>query len=115
VNAKAEINHIAEMPKPPPPTTPPQQVQVTVTWHGVEEKLPTMAVNSFLLQQTGQEFILSVGFAAFPYLVDPQEATKLKTISAHPIARISMTPERAVELMQMLQQGIAQWQAQHKH
>jgi hypothetical protein len=95
------------------PGAPP--TQVTITWHDIEEKLPAMAVNAFLLQQTGQEFVLSLGFAAFPYLADPREAANVRTVAAQPIARISMSPGRAVELMNVLQQGIAQWQAQQPH
>ncbi|MBF6571248.1 MAG: hypothetical protein IVW54_20485 [Candidatus Binataceae bacterium] len=98
-----------------PPPNPPQQVQVTVTWHGVEDQHPAMAANAFLLQQTGQEFILSIGFASLPYFADPQDAAKMKTVAAKPIARITMAPGRVVELIQVLQQGMAQYQAQHKH
>lgn len=97
------------------PPTPSQAVEVTVTWHGIEDQYPALAANSFLLQQTGQEFILSLGFAAFPFFADPNDAAKVKTIAAKPIARIAMTPGRAVELVQVLQQGLAQWQAQQKH
>lgn len=92
----------------------PQQAQVFVTWHGVEDQCPAMAANSFLVQQTGQEFILSLGFAALPYYAELEEAVKIKQIPAKPIARVSMTPGRVAELLQLLQQALAAYQAQQK-
>jgi hypothetical protein len=97
------------------PPKPPQQVTVTVTWHGVEELFPAMTANAFMLQQTGQEFILSLGFAALPYFETPEEGENAKKVAAKPIARVTMTPGRVVELIQLLQQGMAQYQAQQKH
>lgn len=99
-------------PKPPP--VPPQQVQVTPIWRDLE-KHPAMAANGFLLQQTGHEFVLTVGFNCFPFVEKPEDAAKVKTIDAQIIARLVLTPGRVVELMGLLQQGLASYQAQQKH
>ena len=75
-----------------------------------------MAVNTFLLQQNGQEFVLGMGFAAAPFLEKPEiEGPQLKSITAQVVARVSMTPGRVVELIGLLNQGLAQYQAQQKH
>ncbi|MHB8382635.1 MAG: hypothetical protein ACYDC3_09910 [Candidatus Binataceae bacterium] len=98
---------------PPKPPSAPQQVQVTALWPDLE-KHPAMAANGFLLQQTGQEFILTVGFTAPPFFSTPEEAMKVKTVEAQIIARLVLTPTRAVELLGLLQRGLANYQAQQK-
>ncbi len=95
------------------PPKPPQQVQVTPVWRDLE-KHPAMSANVFLLQQTGQEFILSVGFAALPYFGTPEEALSVKTVEPQVISRLVLTPGRVVELMGMLQQALVQYQEQQK-
>jgi hypothetical protein len=96
------------------PPKAPQQVQVTPVWRELE-KHAAMAANAFLLQQTGQEFILTVGFAALPYFARPEEALAVRTVDPQVISRLVMTPGRVVELMGMLQQALAQYQEQQKH
>ena len=99
---------------PKPPAAPPQQLKITPVWERLEEQ-PAMATNAFLLQQTGHEFILTVGFAALPFFAKPEDAANVKTIQPQTHARLVLTPGRVVELVNMLQQGLAQYQAQQKH
>jgi hypothetical protein len=98
---------------PPKPPQPPQQVTVTPIWRDLE-KHPAMAANGFLLQQTGQEFILTVGFAALPFFEKPEDAAKIKTVEPQVISRLVLTPGRAVELLGLLQDGLKNYQAQQK-
>jgi len=96
-------------------TKPPQPVQLKVTWHGIEKEHPAMAVNSFMIQQTGHEFILGLGFAAPPYLENPEtEGPLLRKIPAQVVARVSLTPGRVVELVGLLNQALVNYQAQQK-
>ncbi len=96
--------------------TPPAAIQLQVDWTGVDE-LPVMASNVFLIQQTGQEFILSFGSAVPPLFQGPptpEQLKELKSIKAKPIIRMSLTPGRIVELLGLLQQQLAAYQAQNQ-
>lgn len=96
-----------------PKLTPLQQVQVQPEWRAVEQH-PAMAVNTFLLQTTGQEFILTSGFAVVPFHAKPEDLANVKTVEPQIISRIVLTPGRVVELLGMLQQALAQYQAMQK-
>jgi hypothetical protein len=90
------------------------QLRLTVTWPNLSE-VPVMGANAFMLQHTGQEFVLNVGFAAAPFLARPEDAANLKSVEAKTIARFSMSPARVIELIQMFQQALSQMQPTQKH
>ncbi len=95
----------------------PQPFPVTITWEDAEQ-LPVMACNVFTVLQTPHEFILTFGFTTPPLFVKqptPEEVARIKTLPAKSIARMSMTPGRVVELLQLLQQHIAAYQQGQKH
>jgi hypothetical protein len=99
-----------------PPAAIPSQVALQVDWSGTDE-LPIMACNVFLVQQTPHEFILTFGVAAPPIIqqpLTPDEAEGMK-ITPQPILRLALSPGRAVELMQVLQQQIIAYQQTQRH
>ena len=92
--------------------SPPQQVQLTVNWDDAG-KLPAMATNAFLVQQTPHEFILNFAFVNPPVFLKPptaEEVAKLGRVEATKIVRLAMSPGRVVELLQLLQQQLAAYQ-----
>ena len=94
-------------------TPPPTGLQVKVDWSAAED-LPVMASNVFLIQQTGQEFLITFGSAVPPIFETqptPEQLAKIKSIKAKPIIRMALTPGRAVELLQHLQQQLTAYQA----
>lgn len=91
----------------------PQQVQLKPLWKSLDAH-PAMAANMFLLQQTGQEFILTAGFGALPFLSKPEDLAGVKSVEPQVIARLVLTPGRVVELLGMLQTALAQYQAMQK-
>jgi hypothetical protein len=73
---------------------------------------------SFLIQQTGQEFILTFGSAVppiFETVPTPEQLANIDSVKAKPIIRMALTPGRAVELIQQLQQQLTAYQAAQGH
>jgi hypothetical protein len=85
--------------------------QVPVTWDGIDE-LPMLAATTFACGVLGPgEIMLAIGQAAPPIFAgDPQEQERLinaiDSINARPVARVVMSPARAVELIASLQQAV---------
>ncbi len=75
-----------------------------------------MAANVFFIQQTGQEFIITVGFTSPPMVQGPLTAEQAKTLklAPQPIVKFAMPPSRVVELLQLLNQQIALYQQTEK-
>jgi len=99
-----------------PPTGMAPSVQIRVDWSAAD-RLPILAANLVLVQQTQQEFVITFGALAPPVTpkpITPEEASKMQ-LAAQPIARILLSPGRAVELFQALQQQIALFQQSQKH
>ena len=95
-------------------TPPAAGFQVRVDWSAADD-LPVMASNVFLIQQTGQEFLITFGTAVPPIFESPPTSEQLKSIQsikAKPIVRLALTPGRIVELLGHLQQQIAAYQQQ---
>ena len=99
-------------------TPPPPQVQIQVDWVESEyDRLPIMASNLVMIQQTPHEFIITFGVAAPPFTTTPltqEEASKTKIVP-QPIVRLALAPGRVVELMQLLQQQLMAYQQTQKH
>jgi hypothetical protein len=91
------------------------QVQVQIDW-SVAEKLPVMAANVFFIQQTGQEFIITVGFTSPPMVQGPLTAEQAKALklTPQPIVKFAMPASRVVELLQLLNQQIALYRQTEK-
>jgi hypothetical protein len=99
------------------PPAPPIGLTLKVDWTAADD-LPVMASNVFLIQQTGQEFLLTFGSAVPPTFEappTPEQLANLRTIKARPIVRMALTPGRIVELLQNLQQQIAAYYAAQSH
>jgi len=99
-----------------PPAGIPPQVQIRVDWSAAD-RLPILAANLVLVQQTPHEFILTFGALAPPVTTAPitEEQARGMNLAAQPIARILLPPGRAVELLQALQQQITLFQQTQRH
>ena len=87
------------------PLPPPTALTLKIDWSAADD-LPVMASNIFLIQQTGQEFLITFGSAVPPiFETSPtaEQIANLSTIKAKPIIRMALTPGRIVELLQNLQ------------
>jgi hypothetical protein len=94
-----------------------QPINIPVDWGDVQS-LPTMAANMVLVQQSPHEFTLSFGYAMLPVFegqMTPERIKNIKSIPAKPFVKISMSPGRVVELLQVLQEQIAAYQQGQKH
>jgi hypothetical protein len=96
--------------------TPPAQVQIRVDWSAAE-RLPILAANLVLVQQTPHELILTFGTLAPPVTTTPitPEQAQGMILAAQPVARILLPPGRAVELLNALQQQLALFQQTQQH
>ena len=86
--------------------------QVAITWEGVDE-LPVMACNVFVAQFTPHEFLLLFGYASTPVFLkppSPEEIAAINSVPAKVVVRLSLSPGRMSELIQVLQQNMAQFQ-----
>lgn len=90
----------------------PEPIQIAIKWEGIDE-VPVMASNVFLAQFTPHEFLLMFGYAAPPVFLkppSPQELAAIDSVQAKVVVRLSLSPGRMSELIQVLQQNMAQFQ-----
>lgn len=86
----------------------PAPVQVTAQWDNSDLAAhPIQAANAFMLQGTGHEIVLTIGFAAPPFIPNAEEAARLRTMPVKTIARFALTPARMQEIIAIMQQAIA--------
>ena len=93
----------------------PHQLQIQVDW-SASDRLPVMAANIVLVQQTPHEFILTFGTAMLPVSPTPltaEQVSKMKII-AQPTVRIALAPGRLAELLQALQQQLSSYQSSQR-
>jgi hypothetical protein len=82
---------------------------VTIQWDNRDlAEHPIAAANAFMIQGSGHEIVLTIGFAVPPYTPNPPQAgVKHTTITAKTIARVALSPARIVEIINLLQQAQA--------
>ena len=83
--------------------------QVAIKWEGLDEP-PVMASNVFVAQFTLHEFLLTFGYAAPPIFMTPQELAAIDSVPGKVVVRLSLSPGRMAELIQVLQQNMKQFQ-----
>ena len=86
--------------------------QIAIKWENVDE-LPVLACNVFVAQFTPHEFLLQFGYASAPIFLkppSPQEIAAIDSVPAKVVVRLSLSPGRMNELIQVLQQNMAQFQ-----
>lgn len=92
----------------------PPDIDIPLAWIGAEE-LPIHLVNQFLCQFNQDEFILTIGQMAPPALIasTPEErleqAEQISYVPVKPLARLTFTRQRLVELVATLEANIAQY------
>ena len=81
-----------------------EQVQIPAKW--IEDpSVPVYFANAFAAQPVQNEFILTFAVAAPPVFtkaITKEDAAKL-VVTIKPTVRIGMTPDRVIELIQLLQ------------
>src|SRR4051812_33505351 len=86
---------------------PQQPLELPLSWVGVDE-VPVLFANQFLIQSVApNEFVVSVGQLVGPALIgtpeqQAEQAQEISFVPVKPIARISLTRTRMVELIQVL-------------
>jgi len=91
-----------------------QQHQLVVTWPDADQ-YPVMATNAFAVQHNQHEFVINFGFAVPPPSATPSDLEKLQELPAKTIVRVSMSPTRLIELIDVFQQALVQYQQSQKH
>lgn len=90
----------------------PQLHVVAVTWPGLEE-LPILLATSFATSLLSEhEILLAIGQATAPIIPGDEETQAsalmaLESIEARPVARLVLSPQRAVELIELLSKVVA--------
>lgn len=93
----------------------PAPVQVTINWDNADLSAhPVQAANTFMLQGSGHEWVVTIGFAVPAFYPNPEEATKARTMPAKTIVRVALTPPRITELIALMQRALAVDQAGRK-
>jgi hypothetical protein len=90
----------------------PEPRQIGFKWEGIED-LPVMGCNVFVAQFSPHEFLLTFGYAAPPLFFkppSPQEIAAIDSVPAKATVRLTLSPGRMAELIQVLQQNLSQFQ-----
>jgi hypothetical protein len=85
---------------------------VPAKWTEVEN-VPIQFTNQMLIQHVQNEFILTFGYATPPALLNPtqEEMEAIEFIPVMPIVRLGMTPQRLLELINVLQTNYRTYEA----
>lgn len=87
-------------------------MQVPTAWDPAVQTMPTFAANTFSMQVTGaggpEEIVVSIGYAAPPVFAGTieeqmRQAASLEAVLIRPVVRLSITPGRLRELLEVLQ------------
>lgn len=97
---------------------PPKLLELKVTWDAAAG-MPFSFSNVFLVQQSHAEFYLTFGTVEPPFVGNPTpaeiERAAKSGLPAKPIIRLAIPPQRMVELLQVIQAQLAQFQQGQKH
>ena len=98
----------------------PEQIEIRVNWDE-SRGMPISFSNVFLIQQTPSEFYLTFGVVEAPFIgtqaPTPAEVEQIKRdgVRAKPLIRLALPPQRMVELLQLIQAQLAQFQQTQRH
>ncbi len=89
---------------------PPQAQEVPLSWIDYDET-PILFANQFLAQFQAQEFVIALGQATAPPLIGTAEqierqAREIEFVPVRTLARIGLTRNRLIELIQALQANL---------
>ena len=82
--------------------------QLEVRWEGAEDA-PVAACNLFLAQFTHAEFTLTFGYAS-PIFSSADDVAKVQFVRPKIVARLSMSPARLQELIDVLKKNMEMFQ-----
>jgi hypothetical protein len=93
---------------PDEPQQPPadDSVNLRVRWSGAEN-VPVTFANAFLCQRTPHEFLIAFAQLVPPALesMAPEEVEKLTEIPARVVFQVGLSPQRMLELIDVLQRN----------
>ena len=93
----------------------PAPVKATIQWDNEDLAAHSvLAANAFMIQVSGQELVFTLGFAVPPFFSNPEDGKRMTTIPAKVITRVALTPGRATEIANLMQQALAALQAAQK-
>lgn len=83
-------------------------IQLQATWME-DPNVPIHFSNAFNVAPTGNEFILTFACAIPPVILEGMPPEQLRSLQfpIKPLVRIGMTPDRVVELIQLLQRQLS--------
>jgi hypothetical protein len=87
----------------------PKPKTIELEWAGTED-LPVSACNVFVAQFTPFEFTLTFGYATPPIILRAEDVDKVSSVQARPVARLSLSPGRMQELIDVLKRNMEQFQ-----
>ncbi len=88
---------------------------VEMKWVDLDVK-PVFFCNQFLIQHHANEFVLTLGTMVPPPLFKApteQQAEKLKEVNVNTVVRVGMSPDRMLQLIEILQINFKKYQATH--
>lgn len=90
-----------------------ERIDIPLVWVGAEEA-PILLVNQFLGQSEQEEIVLSIGQMTPPVLMGTREqiieqARQVSYVPVRTVARLGLTRGRLQELMDVLQQTLANY------
>jgi hypothetical protein len=97
----------------------PENLTVPLVWVGAEE-LPAQFVNQMVVQHPGaNEFVLTFGLLSPPLLLGTPEqqleqARSIPYVPVTPVARVGLTRERLLELINALQRNLENHDVKYK-
>jgi hypothetical protein len=84
--------------------------EVLLAWENIED-VPVFFANQFICQFTQDEFVVSIGQMVPPAnLGDPEQQQQVDHISVKPLARMALTHQRLVELINVLEANREQYE-----
>jgi hypothetical protein len=83
--------------------------ELGIKWDSAED-VPVAACNVFVAQFTPHEFTLTFGYATPPAIFRPEDAAKITSVKANTVARLSLSPGRVQELIDVLKRNMEQYQ-----
>ena len=90
----------------------PKSYQLALKWDGLED-YPIQFTNQMLVQNVSNEFVLTFGYMTPPVFLQPptdEEVSSIDSLPVKPIVRLSMTPDRMLELIKVSQENYRNYQ-----
>jgi hypothetical protein len=78
-----------------------RSISIPIEWQGLDEA-PTLFVNNFLIQNTGDEFFLTLCEVRPPLALSDEARTNIEKVISRALVRIALPPARLQQLIVLL-------------